>query len=59
MIPVKRIFEHNKLSNKMLELCQIFSRLEKALEYPNCEGYLDEKRYLEMFERELKEKGFI
>ncbi len=35
------------LSNKFLDMIDFFNKLERNMEYPNCEGYLDQKRLLE------------
>jgi hypothetical protein len=40
-------------------LVDFFNKLEKRLEYPNCEGYSDTRRYILLAQKELIERGFI
>jgi len=44
---------------KFLYLMEMFDALEKALEYPYCEGNSDKKRILARFENELIMKGYL
>lgn len=41
------------ITPEMKKLLDFFNQLEKRLEYPNCEGYNDEKRYLLAAQKEL------
>ena len=45
------------VSSKFWELVKFFNELEKNLQYPNSEGYNDEKRYLQRAETELIKWG--
>lgn len=44
---------------KFKELIGMFNKLEKDLEYPNCEGNADKVRILAEFERQLRARGFL
>ena len=35
------------------DMLSLFQKLDKRLEYPNCEGYADEKRIMEQTEKEF------
>jgi hypothetical protein len=54
MIVIRRDYP---ISNKFRELVEFFNKLEKSLEYPNCEGYNDEKRVLQNAEQQLIKLG--
>jgi hypothetical protein len=54
MITIKPQYE---LTRKMCELVEYFNKLEKELEYPNCEGEADKKRILLCAERQLIMEG--
>lgn len=54
MIIIKRDYP---VSPKFWELVDFFNRLERNLQYPNSEGYNDEKRYLQRAEQELIKWG--
>ena len=41
------------------ELVEFFNKLEKDLEYPNCEGYADKTRILRQAQTELTMWGVI
>lgn len=47
--------ENIKVGSKFQEMIDLFNRMEKALEYPNCEGYMDKKRYLEYYEQKFND----
>ncbi len=46
-------------SNKFKELLNKINDIEEALQYPNCEGHLDEKRILEHLGKWLHDNGYI
>lgn len=48
-----------KLSKDFKELIEFFNKLEKELEYPNCEGNADKERILLKAERDLVMWGKI
>jgi len=56
MITIKPEYQ---LTRNMRELIEFFNKLEKELEYPNCEGEADKKRILLSAERELITWGKI
>lgn len=56
MITIKPQYE---LTRKMTEIIEYFNKLEKELEYPNCDGEADKKRILLSAERELINWGKI
>lgn len=47
------------MPTKFVELVEFFNKLEADLQYPNCEGYEDEKRRLNVALRELIMRGII
>ena len=60
MIQIPIDFSNNGLTDsKFKELVNMFNKLEKDLEYPNCEGYADKNRILAKFENELIMRGFL
>ena len=54
MIKIRRDYP---VSTNFRDLVEFFNKLEKSLEYPNCEGYTDEKRVLQNAEQELIKWG--
>ena len=50
---------NDKTGQRFQELVHLFNKLEKDLEYPNCEGYADQSRILASFEVELNNRGFL
>gem|GEM_PF-7072850 len=47
------------VDKKFKELIVFINQLEKELEYPNCEGYSDQKRVLSLAQNELILLGFL
>lgn len=39
------------LSDRFRECIKLFNKLEKNLEYPECEGYADQKRVLQAVDK--------
>ncbi len=60
MISVPETFNNNPFADKKFrQLIDYFNRLEKALEYPNCENQLDIKRVLSKAQDEAIMSGYI
>ena len=60
MITIPKDFHNNSMVDKKFkELIVFINQLEKELEYPNCEGYSDQKRVLSLAQNELILLGFL
>ena len=60
MISIPKDFQNNPFADKKFrELVEFFNKLEKDLEYPNCEGYADAKRILAQAQNELIMRGVV
>lgn len=60
MIVIPSDFQNNPFADKKFrELVEFFNNLEKALEYPNCEGNADAKRILARAQSELIMWGIL
>jgi hypothetical protein len=47
------------ISKDMRSLVEFFNKLEKDLEYPNCEGQSDARRCIEAAEEQLINSGIL
>jgi len=53
-------FQNNPFVDKKFKsLVEFFNKLEKDLEYPNCEGYADKNRILAKAQNELIMWGML
>ena len=60
MISIPKDFQNNAFADKKFkELVEFFNKLEKDLEYPNCEGNADAKRILAKAQNELIMRGVV
>ena len=60
MINIPSDFNNNPFADKKFkELVTFFNKLEKDMQYPNCEGYADAKRILAKAEDDLIMWGII
>lgn len=47
MITIPQGFQNNPATDKKFrELVELFNKLEQDLQYPNCDGYEDQRRVL-------------
>ena len=51
--------QNTQLTKQFKELIHFFNELEKSLEYPNCEGYSEQRMALINAEKELIMQGKI
>ena len=60
MIVIPKDFQNNPFCDKKFrELIEFFNKLEKELEYPNCEGNADAKRILAKAQNDLIMRGVV
>lgn len=60
MITVPQGFQNNPaVDRKFRDLIEFMNKLEQDLQYPNCEGYEDQKRVLARAENELIMRGVL
>ena len=60
MISVPQGFQNNPVVDKKFkDLIEFMNRLEEQLQYPNCDGYEDQKRILARAEYELIMQGIL
>lgn len=60
MITIPKDYYNNPSTHKkFIYLMEMFNALNKALEYPYCEGNEDKKRILAKFENELIKNGYL
>jgi len=60
MITVPLGFQNNPaVDRKFRDLIEYMNKLEQDLQYPNCEGYEDQKRVLARAENELIMRGVL
>lgn len=60
MINIPNDFQNNPFADKKFcQLVEFFNKLEKDLEYPNCEGKADTNRILAQAQNELIKWGVV
>lgn len=60
MIEIPKDFQNNPaVDRKFKDLIEFVNKLERDLQYPNCEGYADAKRILARAENELIMRGVL
>ena len=60
MITVPQGFQNNPaVDRKFRDLIEFMNRLEEQLQYPNCDGFEDQKRVLARAEYELIMRGVL
>ena len=60
MIRIPENFQNNPaVDRKFKDLVEFFNKLQEELEYPNCEGYADQRRALAQAQAELIRRGIL